>query len=515
MIYSVDPVKLDRFGPSMLVVALYLESFFNETIGLAKLTSLPQVSLSSTVPRASESLDATAIGFSTVTLFASSTHIEDLSSLVSGLGRSQVGKSPSKSKKLRPSIVRGGISLEANRLFPESQSEGVSFSPVVEWKSSAFNGWAGTSGKESRSIQARLIDAFFHQHRDLKEVCEFAVNQVLKNTSSQVLSACIRPAFEEKGLTICSSEREFEDAQRSGLDLSRQYLRDLLGESVRRSLGVLGPPGLHPKVMDIATSLAMTRGVNAGQAMLHSLVVHALQSLRDSLEREEKKQSIKNLIPTCPDQPVSSEHKAFEDVISSIEGLEALFSSSFENRSALDVTTLLLDANRHATAFTASLGTSIPSESSLRRLFDQLLHLDRSSHSFIEWSLALDDDDCYTILLPFLRTAIELSRVANYGLRCLSGPLKKDFILRLITSSAGANSCTEEVTSILLEIFGAGLIRLSELTAFLDSSEANSRVKAVLGLVESKLLGAQPIIVMKLTQNTAQVTVNRLGDKHN
>jgi hypothetical protein len=119
--------------------------------------------------------------------------------------------------------------------------------------------------------------------------------------------------------------------------------------------------------MDILTSLAMTRGVNAGQAMLHSLVVHESQSLRDSLERGEKKQqSTKNLIPTCPDQPVSSEQKAFEDVISSIEGLEALFSSSFKNRKACDVTTLLLDANRHATAFTASLGTSIPSESSLR-----------------------------------------------------------------------------------------------------------------------------------------------------
>jgi hypothetical protein len=75
---------------------------------------------------------------------------------------------------------------------------------VTEWTSPVKNRLPRTSDSATASIQAKLVDAFFHQHRDLKEICEFAVNRVLKNVSNRVASECIRPVFDESNLAFDS-----------------------------------------------------------------------------------------------------------------------------------------------------------------------------------------------------------------------------------------------------------------------------------------------------------------------
>jgi hypothetical protein len=474
-----------RFGPSMEVVSFYLESFFHETIGLAKLTSLPKAILPSIGALPSSSLDVTAIGFSTVTLFSSSPHLEDLSNLVNALCRSQIGKSPSKSRKLRPSIVSSAISLEPNRLFTESTSDGKIFSNMTDWNSSKSSAWAGGFSGEGRSIQTKLVDAFFHQHREVKEVCEFAVNQVLKNNSSQVLGACIKPAFEERKITIHSSEQEFEDAQRQALDLSTDFLRSRLEKSVRMSLEILGPHGLHPKVSKIATTLAVTRGVHSGQALLHALVSNESKTLRESLEREKKKlDSGKSLALTKE----ASKEKTLEETILSIEALESCFRVSSSSWNYDDVHRCVYDVDTRVETFVASIGSAIPSESSLRSLFELLLRLDRTSPCFTRWSLGLEANKSYAVLSAFLRFATNVFSFSNYGLKRFSESLNIELLTHFIGASLGSSNPTE-VVSLLQNLIEARIITLCHLKGCLDSSDVVGQVREVVALVESSLVG--------------------------
>jgi hypothetical protein len=202
-----------HFGPTMQIVSFYLESFFHETAGFSKLTSLPQKSLCSIseIEVGDSSMDSAVLGFSTVTLFASSSHVEDLSTLIAHLTSSVARPPPTKSRKLRPSIVSRGTGLEMTRLFSESV-DGKSLSTVTEWTSPVKSRLPRTSHSATASIQAKLVDAFFHQHRDLKEICEFAVNRVLKNVSNRVASECIRPVFDESSLAFDSPADVFEEA---------------------------------------------------------------------------------------------------------------------------------------------------------------------------------------------------------------------------------------------------------------------------------------------------------------
>ena len=73
--------------------------------------------------------------------------------------------------------------------------------------------------------------------------------------------------------------------------------------------------------------------------------------------------------------------------------------------------------------------------------------------------LGLEDKDCCSILLSYLRFATELSRFTRYGLKHLSEALNKEVVFQLITTfSSGSVLSREETASLVLDILEAGMV---------------------------------------------------------
>lgn len=492
LINGIDGINGSRFGPSMQVVSFYLEDFFHDSTGLAKLTSLPQASLTTVSLASTDSLDMVAVGFSSAAFYASSPHIEDFSNLVNSMCRSSTGKSPNKARKLRPSIVSQEVGLEATRLFPESPSDPRKASNISERAISSSYGWSSTSGKKSSTIQTKLADAFFHQHRDVREVCEFAVGKTLKNASSQILVDCIKPAFKDRGIGIDSPEEDFHDAQEVALAQSRGFLKRRLEETIGKSLNVLGPPGLHPKVLIIATSLAVTRGMHAGEALLQALVSEELKLLWQSVEKEKKKRDQGKPSSFDAEKPPPSKKEGLDEVISMIEALQSSLSSlCIEEVTYL--TTRLQQVEQSMHDFLSTSGSTIPSESSLRRLFDIILLLDQASPAFIKWCMGLEVDDFCSILPSYLRLSILLSRFTRHGLKNLTSSFTNETVVSLVVNLTSSSTMSaEEISSLLSEMLEARILLPASVRACLDKSFDNNNLQEVLGLLKkNSLLSAQ------------------------
>lgn len=475
-------VSPSHFGPTMQIVSFYLESFFHETVGFSKLTSLPQKSLCSVseIEVGGFSLDSAVVGFSTVTLFASSSHVEDLSTLIAHL-TSSVARSPTKSRKLRPSIVSRGIGSEMTYLFSESKP----LSAMTEWTSPVKSRLPRTSHSATASIQAKLVDAFFHQHRDLKEICEFAVNRVLKNVSNRVASECIRPVFDESNLAFDSPADVFEEALANTLKAARTFLRACFESSIRQSLELLGPSGLHAKVLDIAASLAVARGVQTAQPIMEGLVATESNTVRESLARLQKKRLAGKVAATGETHVTgAADDPPFKAVIDSMTALRDIFVAELWESDAGQVVGRLRTLESAIGRWSTAHDTKIPPESTLRPFFELVIRLDNSSPNFLRWCMTLNAAEYRSIMSPYLRIVCRLAGHSKYGFRQLKDLIETgDLVKRLIESEfLSEDTSIEALASLLLRMVETRYIRLhhfrfllAQATREVNASESNVR----------------------------------------
>jgi hypothetical protein len=484
----------NHFGPTMQIVSFYLESFFHETAGFSKLTSLPQKSLCSVseIEGDGSSMDSAVLGFSTVTLFASSSHVEDLSTLIAHL-TSSVARLPTKSRKLRPSIVSRGIGLEMTSLFSEPPIDGKPLSTVTEWTTPVKSRLPRTPESATASIQAKLVDAFFHQHRDLKEICEFAVNRILKNASNRVASECIRPVFDESNLAFDSPADVFEEALANALKAARTFLHTCLESSIRQSLELLGPSGLHAKVLDVAASLAVTRGVQTGQPIIDALVATESNTVRESLARLQKKR-LSGKAPATGEAQDSraADDPLFKAVIDSMTDLRDSFVAKLWESDAERVVDRLRTLESSLGRWSTAHDTKIPPESTLRPFFELVIRLDNSSRNFLQWCMTLNAAEYRSIMSPYLRIVCRLAGHSKYGFRHLGDLIETgDLVKRLIESEFlyDDTASIEALASLLLRMVETRYIRLHQFRFLLtqatrEVNASESRVREFLLLLE-------------------------------
>eukprot|EP00531_Pseudo-nitzschia_arenysensis_P020374 CAMPEP_0116157444 /NCGR_PEP_ID=MMETSP0329-20121206/23347_1 /TAXON_ID=697910 /ORGANISM="Pseudo-nitzschia arenysensis, Strain B593" /LENGTH=103 /DNA_ID=CAMNT_0003654551 /DNA_START=938 /DNA_END=1246 /DNA_ORIENTATION=- len=72
-----NPDEFKVYGCNMQQIFFHLETFFNETFSLPKLTSLPDAALVKQLNPEQKSLDRHKIGLSKVAIYASSPHMEN------------------------------------------------------------------------------------------------------------------------------------------------------------------------------------------------------------------------------------------------------------------------------------------------------------------------------------------------------------------------------------------------------------------------------------------------------
>ena len=477
---STENSKVERFGPSMQLVSFYLESFFNKTIGLPKLTSLPKPTLTSPVDLESDSLDILAVSFSMASMFASSPYIEDISNLINGYRRSPSGKSPFKARKLRPSIVSRGISVEAD-LFRDSPYKillGQS-----NWRSTRSLSWTENSDSDSREIQKKLADAFFHKHRDLKEICEFTTSQVMKKTTREKVHACLKEAFDGKEFERDLSEQAFEEVQLRAITMSNKALRAELETSLRDALGLLGPSELDAKIFEEAIALSVTRGMHSGQSLLYALIMNESKTFLDELQRKAKK--------ALPVKALSfnKEDQKLEELILSIEALANYLDITRESQWEVEEVDLcIVRARDNLDAFASTL-SSIPAESGLRSLFVTLFKLDSNVRAFFVWTVSLDAKDSLHVLSNFLQLAIQLSDYTSYGLRQLKGAIDKEVIIHFLNSWALEPTDIEDMASLCVKLIHSRILKLSQLKSCSPYTvDKGSRIGQLLSIIEANLM---------------------------
>lgn len=465
-----------RFGSSMQLVSFSLESLFESVTGLPKLTSLPVDNLPEAKDLPEKCLDVTTLGLSMGSMIASSQHIEDLSNLVKSMNSSSIGRTSTKARKLRPSIVSRRLNVAADKVMDESP---LKMSSGNDWQPSTRASLHELGRNGNEDTQRRLQDAFFHHNHGLKEICEFAVGQVIKKTINQkVLQVYCKDAFDQHSIHLLSSEKDIEQSQAHAMELSNGCLKQNLQHSVETTLKALGPSNLHDKVLEVATSLAVTSGIQTGQPLLHALVLNESVGYMNALKREEKKQLPRKVLTFDEDEP------SLDDVIFSLGALHDYLDKNEASKwDVLDVVQRIESATVGLVKFESSMGSAIPEELTLRKLFGVLFNLDAMSVDFLDWCLALDAVTQSMVLPKYFQLAVHFSKHTSFGLRNLSAHIDGKILKSLLVSWPEGSVETMKLASVLSDMENAGIVQLELLLTSLKA-ETSSRAADILSIIE-------------------------------
>jgi len=281
-----------NLGANMQLVSLYFETLFGDIIGLERAATIPgaRVDLTSVPANVQESRqpDECSLGLSNSLFCTSSPHAEELVALLSSQAQTKTRPSSS-SRKLTPYSVGGSLGSSAD---PLGISSSTSLSPM---KSKNRRGIALGSGTEEpfeagdSLILAKLVEAFFHQHGDLKDICEFVVDQALKNASTRVRDDCVIPTLEQKMSISANANSDvnlLREAEEQVVEASCSCLAAELERTIPEALTTLLPPSVQPRVRDVATKLSISHATHLGYTTMDALV--RLESKKLSLKTGRK-----------------------------------------------------------------------------------------------------------------------------------------------------------------------------------------------------------------------------------
>lgn len=301
----------DSLSVNMQMVSLYFEALFGDIIGLDRAASLSVANimepntLAEVNLKSKQPLDASTLHLSNSLLFSSNPHVGELFALLSSLTQSQAKLSGS-SRKLTPYSVGGGIASSSD---PLRSSNSISASPIKSTRSNA-SGFRNdqviraTGPDEHSAILAKLVDAFFHQHRDLKELCEFIVNQTLKVVAVRIRDECVIPFLKKR---LCAMTETLgpglniaEKVEEEAIVASRSFLVAQLENNIPQTLALLCPPKIQPRVRDVAAKLSISHATQLGEATVDSLV--HLESKKLGLDKAQKAKKMATISRTQSSQ---------------------------------------------------------------------------------------------------------------------------------------------------------------------------------------------------------------------
>jgi len=289
------------FNTNIIFISVQLDAFFHDIVGLTSAHNLSIVelpdrpivnSLRTSLPYSEDSatyVDILPLWFSKHFLFSSSTYFEDLCDLLKDLRHNIGSKIFSSPRKLKPS----SISDDAR----QRSSSRISLSNDMHLCSTNLTG----NSREGASIKEKLIDSFFHQQKDLQQLCEIVVDRVLKNFVEIVRLSFVEPLFKDKttafedyfrASTKVSLEEYSEIVSVAGIEAtleSRSQMNDYFNKSIHGALSLLAPSMTDPKILDMAAVLSINHAMQKGKSIIESLVKEESSKMIDEFTRKEKK----------------------------------------------------------------------------------------------------------------------------------------------------------------------------------------------------------------------------------
>ncbi len=321
---------------NMVALSFQLEYLFHDVFGLAPSQTLPPLNLptrnsgGSADSAALSPFDDLPLWFSKPCLFQSIPHLRDLCELLKELAQNDGKMAMTAAKKVRPDTVS----------FEGSDSRFVS---RISYSVDSMSPWSsmrpGASSNKG-GIEERLADSFFHQHKDLQQICEIVVARATKNFSQTVSHACILPIF---GNGATSYEEYFNRSPSMTSDQYQILLEDLdskakgeaialmrsdLNRVINDTLILLAPSETKPQVIDAAIALTVCHATEKGRNTIHSIIREEKKKLLDDFIRKKQKFLIApksgNALERDHSQPKNWYLQCLVDLTESLNSLQKL-----------------------------------------------------------------------------------------------------------------------------------------------------------------------------------------------
>mmetsp|Transcript_10710 Transcript_10710/g.15112 ORF Transcript_10710/g.15112 Transcript_10710/m.15112 type:complete len:626 (+) Transcript_10710:1-1878(+) len=244
----------------------YLETFFSDVVGLEETENIPLFHLPVNPARFHENaiiFDDSPLNFSWSFVTQSSTHLDELRRLTSDLLHHD-GRIPSCNgalKKLKPQSVI----LEHPHCSEMNVNNDLKSVRAIHHRQNL-----NMTKKRLDSERSKLIESFFHNHKDIEILCEFVVDVSVKNASSIMGTNDISDIIEDSFL------HQIEDHSKAGqpigmharsyyferiiddvLLVSHEIMKYKCSSYIYKSIPTLIAPDMDEQIKYIAESLAV------------------------------------------------------------------------------------------------------------------------------------------------------------------------------------------------------------------------------------------------------------------
>ena len=322
---------------NLLSIGLQLDTFFADVIGLAEVERFCDYKLSGPIVRDHMALDTTPFKFSKQFVLSSSTHLDDLHKLTTDLSRDGglIGVSGA-SKKLKPYSLSATPTSGLLGAGTITRERFESLDPLDQGKLQDF--LSQRPAIEKGQSPGKLVDAFFHQHKHLQQLCEFVIDFSIEHVlSKRCLEECIAP-----NVASIFARRVPEDSVPSPVDLDwylhtlqciekeatlvvHHYAQKVLQDYIIAAMNTLIPSYVGAAVKDMATTLSINHAWRKGEVLTVSLVRTEGKRVIDSHLHPKKKES-----KGSKSEGMYSKMESFNNVlIHDIEELTSRFSDIF------------------------------------------------------------------------------------------------------------------------------------------------------------------------------------------
>ena len=307
-----EGLNQEALRSNMALVSFQLAPLFGNTIGLVSSYNLRMPTLPTQSPDLSSKLtafDTKPIFFTRQYLFLVTPFLKDLHELLKLVARGGGKSSTGSAKKVRPSSISG---LNNTLLFRSISFGERSMSP---WSGNR----PGTPTYKS-NIRERLVDAFFHQHKDLQKLCDTLVDQSVENFTSAA-SDLIHQVFtkatsydeyfnSEPSMTLDGYVKLLQTLEADARESLKELMTNCFDRAIGGSLKLLVAPGTCEKVTSIASSLATSHARDKGTKIVSNTLKTETKKHMDEFVRKQKKYTdLKEKSPT-PRVQVVSDHSA-------------------------------------------------------------------------------------------------------------------------------------------------------------------------------------------------------------
>ena len=419
-----------------------IEYLFGDVVGLVETCRLsPYGKL---IPKGSESGldDLQDVSLSPHTVFSCLPHAEELVSLVSNLARPQYSavRSPGISRKLRPSFLDTGYSPVTNKSsLPETQSKST--------------------------FQVKLRDSFYHQHAELKDICDFVIAQVLRKCSFTNFERQAQESF---------AKRIAEDGTSNVSDHCRELLRNEIDKTTRNALENLASREYDDSVIQVATSLAVDLGLERGAPLLHRL--SAIDGWRS------KEPTTKQLFSDESDIEslgVSKTPPLEAHIEKCVNALTALSDSISRKESDLElILARLHDVSCQLDCLPVHRSTEIPPEAALRPLFELVCLVDCGSGQLLNQVLSQETGTNrlqlqWRVLELHCTVAFQIQKWSRHGLKSFKARLDSpQTVLDSLRLGLRANVEPSQIAAVLANLMQSRILRTSTVSClFAENSD--------------------------------------------